>query len=80
MADAPTPEQSARAILAIFAQHNVRAGEILMPGQLNSQFLMQLGSAAEYASGIRYAFDNGWLSPGPTGSTIVLTDLGFDQT
>ena len=38
MAETPYSDESARAILQIFAARNVRAGEILMAGAVNSSF------------------------------------------
>ena len=77
MATLPTPEESARAILAIFAKHNLRAGDLMMAGQLNMLFLTGAGKGADYVAGLQYAFENDWLKQ--TGTTFALTDTGFAE-
>jgi hypothetical protein len=79
MATLPTPEESARAILAIFKSKNVRPNAVLMAGQVNLQFLTSGGTAADYKAGLEYACERGWLTPGTTGTTLVLTDTGFTE-
>jgi hypothetical protein len=58
----PTPEESARKILSIFAEKNIRVGEILMAGQVNRAFLNDRNLRGEdYSEGVQYAQQNGWL-------------------
>jgi hypothetical protein len=72
---APTPEQSARKILSIFAEKNVRVGEILMAGQVNLAFLNDgIFRAEDYTAGCNYAQQRGWLEF--NGSTIKLLKTG----
>jgi hypothetical protein len=78
MATLPTPEQSARAILAIFKLHNIRPGRVLMAGRVNMAFLTGRRTAAEYAEGLKYAEEKGWLEAGPN-AIIKLTDAGFAE-
>ena len=66
MTASPTPEQSARAILHIFKSQNCYAGDPLMLSYVKTQFLENHGSAADYAAGLMYAEDNGWLEVTPT--------------
>jgi len=79
MATLPTPEQSARAILAIFREKSIRPGQILMAGQVNLQFLTSGGTAEDYGAGLTYAGERNWLEAGQGGVTLVLTDAGFAE-
>jgi hypothetical protein len=78
LASVPTAEESARRILAIFSAQNVRAGEVLMQGSVNTQFLLD-GSArdADYALGLEFAITQGWLEMTP--NAILLTNAGFSE-
>lgn len=74
MTASPTPEQSARAILDIFKSRNCYAGD---PLEIS-------GSAADYAAGLMYAEDTGWLEVTPTRDTqprdtLTLTTVGFTK-
>jgi hypothetical protein len=84
MTASPTPEQSARAILDIFKSRNCYAGDPLQVSYIKSQFLENHGNAADYAAGLMYAEDNGWLEVAPTHDmqprdTLKLTAAGFAQ-
>jgi len=71
----PTPEESARKILSIFAEKNVRVGEILMAGQVNLAFLNDTNFRAEdYTVGANYAQQHGWLEF--KGTTVKLLKTG----
>ncbi len=72
---APTPEESAKRILAIFSSHHVQSGEILMTGQLNSRFLSGEWRGSDYAVGMTLAVDYGWITLEPT--MVRLTEAGF---
>jgi len=76
IATLPTAEQSARAILGIFKTHNVRAGQVLMAGAVNVPFLQSGYQAEDYAAGLKYAEEKGWLeAASPT--AIRPTEAGF---
>lgn len=78
MAETPYSDESARAILQIFAARNVRAGEILMAGAVNSSFLNDPRHRAEdYAAGLSYAVEKGWVTD--EGTMIRLTETGFRE-
>ncbi len=66
MANLPTPEESARLILAIYRYNNVRAGSFLEAGALNSQFIDIDGSAADYEAGVKFAVERGWIKVEPS--------------
>jgi hypothetical protein len=74
----PTPEVSARAILSFFKLKDVRPNEMLVAGQVNQQFLTNGGQAADYAEGIQYAIERGWLEP-LTNNRLRLTETGFAE-
>jgi hypothetical protein len=80
----PTPEQSARAILGIFKSRNCYAGDPLQVSYIKSRFLETHGNEANYAAGLMYAEDNGWLEVAlkhdmQPHDTLRLTDVGFEQ-
>ena len=85
MTASSTPEQSARAILDIFKSRNCYAGDPLEISYIKTQFLENRGSAADYAAGLMYAEDNGWLEITPTirdmqpRDMLTLTAAGFAQ-
>jgi hypothetical protein len=79
MATLPTAEQSARAVLAIFAAYNVRAGEVLVAGQVNMKFLTDGGTEEDYEAGLHYAGEQGWLEPASGGTNLRLTEAGFAE-
>jgi hypothetical protein len=78
MATLPTPEDSARKILAIFKSHNVRPDNVLMAGAVNIAFTKGGRTAAEYTEGLKYAEAKGWIETGPN-SSIKLTSAGFAE-
>ena len=79
------PEQSARAILAIFKFRNCFAGDPLEIRYIKTQFLENHGGAADCDAGLLYAADNGWLEVTPTERDMqrhdmrTLTAAGFAQ-
>ena len=78
MAEVPYTDESARAILQIFADKNVRAGGGLMAGAVNMTFLNdQKYRAEDYAAGLSYAVEKGWLTI--EGTKIRLTETGFKE-
>jgi hypothetical protein len=76
MGTVSTSEEPARAILSFLKLKDVRPNEILLAGQVNQQFLMHGGKAADYAKGIKYAIERGWLEP-LTNNRFRLTETGF---
>jgi hypothetical protein len=78
MATSPTPEESARRILSIFALNNSRPDDVLMAEQANFAFRQAGGSAAEFQAGLEYAVQNGWLEISEN-DTIKLTNVGFAE-
>jgi hypothetical protein len=79
MMASPTPEQSARAMVAIFKAQNCYAGDPLALSFVKAQFLANHGSPAEYAAGLMYAEDNSWIEVSPTPDMLTLTLIGFEK-
>jgi hypothetical protein len=77
MTTSPTPEQSATAILDVFKSKNCMAGDPLKISYVKAQFLKNHDSEAQYAAGLMYAEDNGWLEVTPDRDMFTLTDVGF---
>jgi hypothetical protein len=78
MASAPIPQESARNILAIFKVMGFRPGAVLQTDQVEMQFTVNGGSAADFSSGLQYGVDQGWFER-PAAETVKLTDAGFAQ-
>ena len=76
MADLPTPEENASAVLAIFAHFNLRAGEVLRP----NNFMAVADSRGlrwdDIISGLEEGVELGWFEETDKGS-VSLTDAGF---
>jgi hypothetical protein len=51
---------------------------MFVAGQVNDQFLTNGGKAADYAVGIKYAIERGWLEP-LTNNRFRLTETGFSE-
>jgi hypothetical protein len=80
MATLPTAEDAAKHILATFAQHNSRPGEVLQLGILYQSFLSAPWRASDLIEGITFAIQQGWIEQMPSGDAYRLTDAGFAAT
>jgi hypothetical protein len=76
MTNLPTPEESARLILAIFRYNNIQTDRFLEAGALNSQFIDADGSPADYEAGMKFAIEHGWIRIEP--NVVRLNASGFD--
>ena len=78
MASSTTPEQYARAILAIFVSHfGLRPGEI-MPRKNFLTIWPQRGyRPKDFKAGLQFATESGWLELLPNGKSFRLTKSGF---
>ena len=56
-----TPEESARAILAIFEVMGFGSGTTPQRDQVQMQFAINVGKAADFNSGLQYGVDHGWF-------------------
>jgi hypothetical protein len=77
MATLPTPEESARATLAIFKAKGMRPGGILQKAQVHLQFTLDGGKTTDFTAGLKYAVDAGWIELRSSGTALRLTDQGF---
>jgi hypothetical protein len=77
MGTAQTAEESARSILAILRDRNVKPGESLRAGPVNRDFISNGGAALDFDAGLEYAAEMGWLLV--VGAVIRLTDRGVAQ-
>jgi hypothetical protein len=73
MAILPTPEESARVILAIIGEKHISAGGHLAIGQVYISFLTQGKAGADFIAGMQHAIGQGWIEP-PTGIMVRVGD------
>ncbi len=75
----PTPEESARSILAVFKASGDRANEVLMLGAVDRRFLSRRDARpVDFTSGLRHAVDVGWVELAGQGRQLRLTQAGYD--
>jgi hypothetical protein len=75
----PTPEESARSILAVFKASGARANEVLMLGTVDQRFLSRPNArTVDFTSGLRHAVDMEWVELTGQGRQLRLTQAGFD--
>ena len=78
MATLPTPEQCARAILAIFASHyGLRPGDVLRRNNFSTLWPQRGYRPKDFKTGLPFAIESGWLESVPGGSTYRLAKSGF---
>ena len=78
MIEPSSPDENARAILNIFRDDGIQAGEALAAGALYEAFVNNLNHRAEdYAAGLRRASEKGWLID--EGSIVRLTESGSKE-
>jgi len=75
---APTPEQCAGAILAIFVVHyGLYAGDVLRKGTFLSLWSQRGYRPRDFKIGLQFAIDRRWLEVLPDGNSYRLTNSGF---
>jgi hypothetical protein len=80
MATLPTPEQCARAILAIFVTHfGLRPGEALPRKNFLTLWPQRGYRPKDFKSGLQFATESGWLELLPGGKSYRLTKNGFSD-
>lgn len=78
MATLPTPEETARKILAIYARNQCRPGHCLLANVFLAQARFVGLAASDIADGLQFAMDEGWVVEGPN-SGFCLTEEGFAE-
>jgi hypothetical protein len=79
MAEALTPEQSARKILSIMKAHGTVAGKGVQFPAIQTQFIRDGGSNAEMEAGLIYAGEKEWVEKGQH-NFLLLTEVGFGES
>jgi len=78
MATRPTPEQCARAILAIFVAHyGLRPNDVLRRNNFLTLWPQRGYRPRDFKAGLQFAIDTGWLELLPSGKLYRLTKSGF---
>jgi len=78
MIEPSSTDENARAILSIFRDDGVQAGEVLTAGALYLAFLQNPSHGAEdYVAGLRWAGEKGWLID--EGNIVRLTESGSKE-
>jgi hypothetical protein len=78
MAESPSSEESARAILEYFAQRRLGGGGDVPKWALEQQFLENpIFGADDFEAGTSYAIEKQWLIQ--NGELFVLTEYGFRE-
>jgi hypothetical protein len=78
MAELPYTDESARALLNLFAELHLRPGDVVMSWQLHANFFDSPKFRAEdYAAGLSYAIEKGWLIK--EGEKIKLSVSGYQE-
>lgn len=78
MTESPNAEKTAEYILEIFTdRHSLRSGEVLMIQNFMSHFLKAPWRTSDFASGISFAIEKGWVEPLKAGNSFRLTEEGY---
>jgi hypothetical protein len=78
MATLPTPEETAREILAIFVGHfNSRPDHVLRVNNFLAVWHGRGLAAEDFKPGMEYAAAQGWVEVQPSGDSFKLTSAGF---
>lgn len=79
MASLPTPEHTAREILAIFVHFNNRPGDILLFQNFMNVWVIRKLRTEDFPPGMEFAAGHGWVEVLPGGAKFKLTQAGFVQ-
>jgi hypothetical protein len=78
MAEIPTPEQCARAILTIFVSHFGSRPREVLPRKIFLTIWSQRGyRPKDFKLGLQFAAESGWIELLPGGKSLRLTKSGF---
>ena len=78
MSQTPSPEETARYILSIFVNCQMRPEEPLPMHSLTTQFVHPPWQGDDLAEGLDYAVEHHWIETTPEGRPM-LTQTGFEQ-
>jgi hypothetical protein len=78
MATIPTPEETARELLAILRDDNLRAGQGMPLPALRSRY-GNTRPAQDLEAGLRFATEQGWLKIVNSGFFVRFTEAGFNE-
>jgi hypothetical protein len=73
-----SPKEWAKAILSDFSESHIAAGEMLMLGEVNLNFLKKGHTAENFNEGLQYALQQGWVEKLDT--RLKLTEVGFAES
>ena len=79
MAELPSTEDSARALLNIFLKHSIRPNEVMMIGTIRGEWSKnhRLMREEDLLAALSYAEEHGWIVN--EGSKIRLTEKGYKE-
>ena len=70
-------EVAARSILALILKGGYKAGEGPIAIRLQTDFVDESGSSADYIAGLEFARKSSWIAGGET--SVLLTHAGFEE-
>ncbi|MGB2866338.1 MAG: hypothetical protein WBC05_23620 [Sedimentisphaerales bacterium] len=77
MSTIPEPEELGRIILDIYKQGNIRAGEMIPIGRIETLWRNNKGRTDDLRSGLNWLIANGFLEE--KGRAFFLTEDGFNE-
>lgn len=80
MSKLPTPEEAARYILSLFVDHfNSRPNHVLRTNNFLTAFSKNPWQGSDFATGMEFAAEQGWVEILRGGSSFRLTEDGYDK-
>jgi hypothetical protein len=79
MAEAHSPEESARYVVTIFKRLRCVKNETALMGNLTLPFSQDGWTKDELTAGLAYGIEQGWIEAGKAEKFFKLTEAGFAQ-
>jgi hypothetical protein len=79
MAEAHSPEDSARYVLTIFKRLRCMTGQTALMGNLTLPFGQDGWQQSDLTAGLAYGIEQGWIEAGKEEKFFKLTEAGFGQ-
>ncbi len=79
MAEAHSPEDSARYVLTIFKRLRCSKNESALMGNLTLPFSQDGWTKEDLASGLAYGVEQGWIKAGKEDKFYKITEAGIEQ-